>query len=322
MESDPQLVERILRRIQRPPRGGTAADYRAWGEESTDSSGGSLNIFRAYVYPVRDGLGSVTVVPTYRGSGLGRQPPAAEIAKVLAYYQKVRPVRITVYVRAPTMFAPAALRIRVKATPSPAKNGTYSWDWADGGTSTLITARTSTTLTVGAVPAALASAFAAGKRPRLQLIISTAGASALPYIVEVTNIAGTVLTISPSLTVLPTAGTDYFYAGSSIVLPVAQQVLDYIDQLGPSRASGFADPDDAWDDNVLLEKVIDYVMDTRDTDGTSMVQAMPGAISDVVKIAVGTGAFLSAPYRAKDTDPLGSPDMCYLRAGGIEVLQA
>lgn len=322
VESDSALVARILRRIQQPPRGGTAADYRAWGEESVDSDEGSLHVARAYTYPLREGLGSVTLVPTYGGSGLGRQPPAGEVAKIQSYLNRVRPITATVYVRAPTMFAAAALRIRAKATPSSAKNGQYGWDWADGGTPTTITARTATSVTVAAVPAALSAAYAAGTRPRIQVIISTAGASPIPYVGRVTAIAGTTLTVEPAFTVLPTITTDYFYAGGSIILPVAQRILAYVDQFGPSRASGFADANDSWDDGVLLERVIDEVMDTRDVDGTAMVVAMPGPIADVVKVAVGGGAFLSLPYRAKDNDPLAGPELCYLRAGGIEVLQA
>lgn len=323
VETDSQLVARILRRIQQPPRGGTAADYRAWGEESVDSNGGSLNIFRAYPYPLRDGLGSVTLVPTYEGSGLGRQPPAGEIAKIQAYLDRVRPITATVYVRAPLMPAASALRIRVRVLPSTAKNGQYSYDWLDGGSSTAITARTSNTVTVAVVPAGLAAAFAAGVRPRIQMIISTTGASAIPYVGRVTNITAGVLTLDPAFPTLPTVG-DYFWPGSSVVQPIAQRILDYVDSLGPSRASGFADANDAWEDAVVLERVIDIVMDTRDADGTAMVTAMsaPGPIADVVRVAVGAGGFLNVPYRAKDNDPLLGPELLYLRQGGIEVIQA
>lgn len=322
VETDSQLVSRILRRIQQPPRGGTAADYRAWGEESVDANGGTLNVFRTYVYPLREGLGSVTIVPTYEGSGLGRQPPSGEITKIFTYMSRVRPVTATVYVRTPLMPAASALRIRVKVTPSPAKNGTYAYDWRDFG-STAITARTSNSVTVAVVPAGLSAAFAAGVRPRIQMIISTTGASPVPYVGRATNIAAGVITLDPPFDVLPTVG-DYFYAGSSIVVPVAQRILEYVDALGPSRASGYADPNDAWDDSVLLERVVDVVMDTRDTDGTSMVTAMsaPGPITDVVQVAVGAGAFLSLPYRARDIDPLSGPELPYLRQGGIEVVQA
>lgn len=323
IESDSQLVARILRRIQQPPRGGTAADYRAWGEEAVDTNGGSLNVFRAYPYPLREGLGSVTIVPTYEGSGTGRQPPSGEINKILAYLNRVRPVTATSYVRTPFMPASSALRIRVRVIPSTAKNNTYAYDWLDGGSSTAISARTSNTVTVAVVPAGLAAAFAAGSRPRIQMIISTTGADPIPYVGRVTGIAAGVLTLDPPFPTLPTVG-DYFWPGGSVVQPVAQRILDYVDSLGPSRASGFADPNDAWEDGVLLERLVSVVMGTRDTDGTPMVTAMtaPGPIGDIARIAVGAGAFLPQPYRAKDVDPLTGPELLYLRQGGIEVVQA
>mgnify|MGYP001613225778 CR=1 FL=1 len=53
-ETDGELLARLLFRLQNPPRGGTAADYRYWAENSTDSTQNNKtnNIFRAYVYPV------------------------------------------------------------------------------------------------------------------------------------------------------------------------------------------------------------------------------------------------------------------------------
>ncbi|MFO0578706.1 MAG: baseplate J/gp47 family protein [Polyangia bacterium] len=318
-ESDSELVARLLRRIQQPPRGGTAADYRAWTEESVDSSGGSLNIFRAFVFPLRDGLGSVTVVPTYEGSGTGRQPPAGEIAKVQAALNRLRPITATVFVRAPYMPAANALRVRVTASPSSAKNGLYLWDYDDGGISTGFTAHTANSLTCTTVPAGLQAAFAAGRKPRIQVIISTPGASTLPFVARVINIVGNVLTLDTPFAVQPTDGVDYFWAGGALVTPIAARIQAYIDSLGPSRQSGFADPNDAWEDTVLLERITDVVMETRDADGTRMVLSTPGFGGKSVQIAVGSGLWSGAPYQPRD---IGfGIELAYLRGGGIEVLQ-
>lgn len=318
-ETDSELVARLLRRIQQPPRGGTAADYRVWAEESVDPNGASLNIFRAYVYPLRSGLGSVDVVPTYDGSGLGRQPPAGEITKVQAALDLLRPVTAAVSVRAPYMPAGNALLLRVTATPSPAKNGIYRWDWNDGGFATTITAHTANTLTCAAVPADLQAAFAAGRTARVQVIISTAGASPLPFVARVTNIVGTVLTLETPFVVQPTDGVDYFWAGSAVVAPIASRILAFVDSLGPSRQSGFADPGDAWEDTVLLERITDVVMETRDSDGTRMVVATPGFGGRSVQIAVGAGLWSNTAYQPRD---IGfGIELAYLRGGGIEVLQ-
>lgn len=321
-ETDAELVARLLRRIQTPPKGGTAADYRTWGEEATDSNGAPLSIFRAYPYPLRGGLGTVDVVAVLRGSGIGRQPPAGIITALQAYLNKVRPITATVTAYAPSMLAANALRLRVKATPTTAKNNLYSWDWNDGGTSTTITAHTSTTITVAAVPAALSSAFALGVSPRIQIIISTAGGSALPFVARVTNIVGTVITLDTPFTVAPTDAVDYFWAGSAVVLPIAQRILSYCDSLGPSRRSGYADPNDAWQDSVLMEELAEIVMSTRDSDGTLMVDSMPGYTSGTATlVAVGAGAFSFSEYKARDAIPGTGPELAFLRQGGIEVLQ-
>lgn len=320
VETDSELVARLLRRIQQPPRGGTAADYRVWAEDSVDPNGASLNIFRAYVYALRSGLGSVDVVVTYEGSGLGRQPPAGEIAKVQAALNRVRPITAAVFVRAPYMPASNALRLRVTATPSTAKNGLYSWDYDDSGPgNSLITAHTANTVTCVTVPAGLQAAFAAGRRPRIQVIISTAGASPLPFVARVINIVGNVLTLDTPFVVQPTDAVDYFWAGGALVTPIATRIQAYIDSLGPSRQSGFADPNDAWEDTVLLERITDVVMETRDADGTRMVIATPGFGGKSVQIAVGSGLWANAPFQPRD---IGfGIELAYLRGGGIEVLQ-
>lgn len=319
IETDAALVARLLRRIQQPPRGGTAADYRAWAEESVDVSGAPLNIFRGFVYPLRSGLGSVDLVALYGGSGLGRRPPAGEIAKVQAYLELLRPVTATVRVLAPLMPTSNALRIRVRVTPSGAKNGLYRWDWDDFGSPTIITAHTATTITVASVPAALFVAFASGAGPRVQLIISAAGASPVPFVARVVGIAANTLTLDAPIPTAPTDGVDYFRAGSAVVVPIAQRLLAYVDSLGPSRQSGYADPNDGWEDRVLLERITDVALETRDTDGTRMVDATPGFGVTSVQLAVGPGGYSATAYAPRD---VGSGiELAYLRAGGIEVLQ-
>ena len=180
LESDTELVSRLLQRLQQPPRGGTAADYRYWAEESTDSNGALLDILRAFVFPERSGMGSVDLVPTLAGKGQGRSPTTDMIAAVQAFVNKLRPVTATVNVFAPYMPAGNALRVRVRATPSAAKNGTYAWDWLDGGISTTITAHTANTVTVASIPGLLQTAYLTGGSPRLQVVLSGASGEPLP----------------------------------------------------------------------------------------------------------------------------------------------
>ena len=44
-------------------KGGTAADIREWAETAEDGAGALVGVVRAYVYPLRDGVGSADVVP-------------------------------------------------------------------------------------------------------------------------------------------------------------------------------------------------------------------------------------------------------------------
>ena len=134
-ETDLELLQRLLRRIQSPQRGGTAADYRAWAESAFNVvTGAALNVFRCWVYPLRDGLGTVDNVITLDGSGTGRMPSAALVSSVQAYMDTVRPVTAVSTVYAPEMATARAVQVRVRAQASIGKNGTYLYDWDDLGT--------------------------------------------------------------------------------------------------------------------------------------------------------------------------------------------
>ena len=98
----------------------------------------------------------------------------------------------------------------------------------------------------------------------------------LPFVSRVTNIVGNVITLADNFPATVFDGVTYFWAGGSVVLPVAQRILDYVNALGPSRKSGTADPADPWSDKVLLEDIVTLVMSTKDTDGTRMVSENPG----------------------------------------------
>ncbi len=318
VESDSDLVARIIRRIQNPPRGGTAADYRAWTEESVDANGASNGIVRGYVYPLRSGLGSVDVVATVAGSGASRRPGAATITAVQNYVNTKKPVTATVTIFPPFINPLAAIRVFVLVVPSTAKNGTYLFDWNDLGASSPIVSHTATSVTTAAVPPSLALAVAAGSKPRIQMQITRAGATPQPYQARVLSIVGTTLNLDTTFTFAPVDGVDQFYAGGSVVGPVADSIVAYIDSLGPSTQSGFADPNDPWQSTVSVSRLVEVCLDTRDTDGTSVLADIPSP--NGVQIGVGAGSYTSTSYVPKDVG-LGI-ELPYLRAGGILVTKA
>lgn len=321
-ESDPDLLARILRRIQNPPRGGTAADYRVWAEFAVDAAGASLGIARAYIYPLRNGLGTVDVVPFQNGSGATRVPGVAQLVSLLAYLNTKRPVTASVRVVAPL---PVALRLRVRLTPSTAKGGIYGYDWNDQGLATAITAYNAMAKTIScAAPARLKAAVDAGSKPRIQIINSAPLADVVPFQARVLSyVAGApdVLTLDTFPGSGPVAGTDYFWAGGGAVAAVADRLLAYVDQAGPSRQSGYADPFDSWDSDITLARITDVVMATKDADGTRMVVDIPRLATNGVTLAIGAGAFAPSSFVARDTG--ASIEFATLRkGGGIEVVQA
>lgn len=324
-ESDFDLLARILRRTQTPPRGGTAADYRTWTEEAVDVvTLEQLGIERGYIYPERSGLGSVDIVPLQAGSGAARVPGAATLAKVLAYVNTKRPVTAAVNVLAALAAAGNALRIRVRITPSPAKGGQYDFDWNDGAIGTLISAHSTGAKTISCLaPAALITAFNNNLRPRVQIINSAATASSTPFQARVTGIAlgvPDVLTLDSFPAAGPMDGVDYFYSGGGAVDLVASRLLTYVDGLGPSRQSGFADDYDAWETNVTLARIADIVMETKDADGTRMILDIPNLATVGITIAVGTGTFMPNSYTPKDIG-MGI-ELPFLREGGVEVVRS
>lgn len=81
VESDADLLERLLSLIRRPPAGGNQYDYRRWALEVP-------GVTAAYVYPLRRGLGTVDVV-IISADGL---PSEALIEAVQSHLDEVRPV--------------------------------------------------------------------------------------------------------------------------------------------------------------------------------------------------------------------------------------
>ncbi len=319
-ESDNELLARLLRRIQTPPRGGTAADYRTWAEESVDiTTGAQLGIQRAYVYPLRSGLGTVDILCLVAGSGANRVPGLATLLKVRDYIDTKRPVTAKSFLVYPD---DVEIRIRVRITPSTAKGGLYGYDWYDSGLPTTITAHSAMAKTIScAAPAALRAAVDAGSKPRVQLI-NSGGTSPLPFQARVLSyVAGApdVLTLDSFPPAGPVDGTDYFWAGGGAVDLVSSRIVTYVDGLGPGRGL-FADPYDVWESDVTLARIADIVMETRDTDGTRMIADIPKLAMNGITIAVGAGAFAPNSFTPRDGGPL--IEFATLRAGGIEIVQA
>jgi len=109
VETDPQLLNRLLKRIRQPPHGGASSDYELWALEVA-------GVTRVWVYPLQMGVGTVTVLFVCDGES-NIIPDAAKVAEVQAYINKRAPVTAEVFVAAPV---PDPLDMAVKLSPNTA----------------------------------------------------------------------------------------------------------------------------------------------------------------------------------------------------------
>lgn len=100
IESDAELLARLLFRLRNPPCGGAAHDYYAWAMEVPGVSA-------AYVYANRRGIGTVDVIVLTEG-GL---PGPGLVADVQAHIDTVRPVQGEFLA-----FGPSAVTVNVAGT--------------------------------------------------------------------------------------------------------------------------------------------------------------------------------------------------------------
>lgn len=108
-ESIESWRERILAQIQKPPRGGTEADYEFWAKEIT-------GVTRVWVYPEQYGAGTVGVAFVRDGES-PIFPSSGEVADVQDYIDSVRPVGADVTVWAPSS---QLLNFTISITPDTA----------------------------------------------------------------------------------------------------------------------------------------------------------------------------------------------------------
>lgn len=310
-ESKSNLLARILSRWQNPPKGGAAPDYRTWAESRS-------GVARAYVYPRRSGTGTVDVVITAGGTGSARRPSAAVQTDVNNYINGnalanpavdgQRPVTSSgTSVLLPNVSL-TGLAIRVRAIVSATK---YAFDWALGASSLTVASWSSPTLTTNeSLPASLTQAVDAYlaspstvSPPRLQVVstgLPSSSPVAVPVYVIAYNVGAKTLTIRtplPSAWTPPTAGDPVYPYGNAV--PIAAQgafasntpvviggIQGYVDSLGPSRAGGYANALDVWQDTASFIACGQAALDEPDVDGVRPISrvlsaTINGAAADV-----------------------------------------
>ena len=94
VESLSSVVNRINRRVQKPPQGGSNDDYVTWALQVP-------GVTRAWCYPQEMGPGTVTVRFMMDGTYSNGLPLSGDVATVQSYIESMRPSTAKVYVVAP-----------------------------------------------------------------------------------------------------------------------------------------------------------------------------------------------------------------------------
>lgn len=147
VETDPQLLGRLLARIQEPPHGGATSDYEQWALEV-------VGVTRAWVYPRQMGAGTVTVLFVC-DEDVSIIPSPAKVAEVQAYINARAPVTAEVFVAAP-IADPLTMTIKIAPNTTAVQNAVHAEladlidrDSAPGGTILISRLREAVSLATG-----------------------------------------------------------------------------------------------------------------------------------------------------------------------------
>lgn len=308
-ESDADLLERLLARLQQVPKGGAEIDYRFWCEDA------SAIVDRAYVYPVRGGLGTVHAVITQAGASTGstttRKPSAGVQTAVQASLDVLRPVTVEEATVLLPALASTGHTVRVRVVPSASK---YAFDWDDTPTSYTASswaAGPPATLRITPESTSLQAAVTAGLLPRIQIEITGGPVVPVPCRVTAYASAGSYATLTLE-DPLPTGflgGASSVTNGNKITAsgPIAYQlgtaVLTFVDSLGPSRAQFENKTTSTWEDTLGIGRIIGVVMTEVDVD--TGVRLCQNTVASGVTINGGTGDVQGSQ------DLLGSPELLF-----------
>ncbi len=276
-EDNPTLFARIITRLQTPPRGGAAEDYREWANEVA-------GLGDVYVYEKRSGTGTIDLVITTSGSGQSRIPSATMLADVSTAVETERPRGAeTVNVLAPSMPDDNGHIGRVRVVPS---SSDYNFDWVDTAASYTVdtyAAGPPATLKLNTLaPTSLKAAIDAyiagtGDAPRLQVLSTGSVINASIRCVNYSDGGGkttlTLETVTAAWTA-PTAG-DTVYAYGPVVATIAAGLVAFADSLGPSLVSGYGDQLTPWRDTLTISGMIAVAESAIDTDGTELIDKVP-----------------------------------------------
>lgn len=235
--------DRVVSRFRDPPLGGANADYVKWATEVT-------GIASAYVYPNRQGLGSVDVAGLKAGRGSARIPSAGDVTDLQDHLDEEKPVGATV--RALTIAETLTdVDVRIKTNGE----SQYEFDWDDStALSVLSWNGTTRQLQFGTVRPA---SMVIGNRITIKPLAG--GGDGVQYVIEqLVSTDAVILEEAPATA--PVAG-DTVYAGGPLVDTIRDAILAHFDELGTSNTDALRWG--TWEANLRPENVSSIAQSTQ-----------------------------------------------------------
>lgn len=225
---------RILDRLAQQAMGGNQEDYREWAMQVA-------GVGSAYVYPRRQGFGTVDIAFLHGGSGATRCPTAPEIAIVFAYVDALRPVSVKDF-RVLTV-NPEIQDVELLITPI---DKAHAFDWDDTVPPT-VSAWNGTTrvLTFSTRPGDLAL--------NDRIIYRGVGNDSSELVVEALGPGAndvTVALLTTAQAAVPPAAGNQLYSGGPLVAPVRAYIQALFDALGPGRGTNPTQVAGVWEDTL------------------------------------------------------------------------
>lgn len=337
-EQDAALLGRIQFKMQRPPNGGNGTDYVTWTENAKDASGNPVTTLTiiAYDYPNYHGDGLPLLVALQAGSGRGRQITAPLLSAILAYIngsttrEGQDPVGATASLL--TGFMPDSRDLVCIARCVPSQD-VYAFDWACGPVGYFLNGFTASSLPawatsaganfvvelLGLAPVSLKDAIDDVVKPAIQIdtrdILNAVTGPVVPeqspclaYLDATGRTSLAIRVANPGLFAAFVNIGNQVYPGGPIVSPVSANVLRTINNIGPSRISGLADPAQFWQDVVGVSTISTAAETTLADDGVSPIVAR--CIAGGVLIGIGDQPPVVQDVQASD-NTINGPEVLY-----------
>lgn len=232
---DPEAYRvRILDRLAEQGMGGNREDYREWALQVA-------GVATAYVYPLRQGLGTIDIAFLHGGSGSARCPSPTEVAIVQAYVDELRPVSVKDFRTLLVTPEPTKVELAVETI-----DAAHDFDWDDTVPPTVGAFNPATrVLTFSSRPGDLVLkdriVYKGANNDGSELVVEALGPGADDV---------TVKSLTENQSANPPLPGDVLYSGGPLVTIVRTYVQALFDSFGPGRGGDRTKVAGRWEDTL------------------------------------------------------------------------